>query len=156
VPEACIQAIQPVQQDFDFADYVAPVCLFQEPTIIQNRTVELGEPSVFQLFSYEDSFSTECIWDDVITIESGGLLNAMRMITKNVLAICVEAQQTIDWHTQYLIMPLPEAVPVRAGDRIAVRFGYEAGAPLNALADSLEVRNLASQPTNSTNRQSAA
>ncbi len=156
VPEACIQAIQPVQQNFDFEGYVAPMCLFQEPTITQDRTLELSEPCVFQLFSYEDAFSIECAWDGLIDIESDGLLNAVRVITKNVLAISVQEQRTIDWHNQYLVVPLPEALPICAGDRIAIRFGYEAGAPLNALLDSLDVRLVADRPSSTAGHTSQA
>jgi len=139
VPEACIQAIEPVEQDFDFQGYFAPVLLFQEPTIEQPRTASLSQPRVFQRFAYSEELSPVCRWDDEVAIETTGCLNAVRMITKHVLAILLDEQCTIDWYTQHIVVPLPVPIQVRAGDQLAVRFAYEAGAPLNNLANSLAV-----------------
>ena len=50
-----------------------------------------------------------------------------------------EEERTIDWYTQQLVVPLPEPFQVEAGQRVAVRFEYEAGAPLDALRESLVV-----------------
>jgi predicted RNA methylase len=141
VPEACIQAIEPVAQDFEFQGYVAPVPVFQEPTIEQTRTTALSEPVVFQRFSYADDFSPVCSWNDEVAIERTGHLNAVRMITKHVLAIVLDEQRTIDWYTQHIVLPLPEPIQVCAGDQVAVRFAYHAGAPLNDLVNSLNVRS---------------
>lgn len=138
VPEACIQAIQP---DFDFHGYFAPVFLFQDPTIEHAGTLALGEAGIFQLFSYDSEFAPACRWDDAIDIETDGQLNAVRMITKHVLAILLHERRTIDWHTQHIVVPLAEPFQVSAGDRVATRFQYDAGAPLSALQDSLDVRN---------------
>jgi len=41
---------------------------------------------------------------------------------------------------------LPEPIQVSASDRVAIRFEYDAGAPLSALQDSLDVRNTLAEP----------
>ena len=139
VPEASIQAIQPIQQNFYFEDFYAPTILFQDPGSIQERSISLGDPEVFQLLSYADPFSQTCSWDGEITIAESGQLNAIRLITKNILAINLAANSTVDWHTQYIIFPLPTPISVLAGENIAIRFTYQGGAPLSALTNSLEV-----------------
>ncbi|MDP2879827.1 MAG: methyltransferase domain-containing protein [Sulfuricella sp.] len=127
VPEAMIQAVQPVEQRFDFAGYYAPTILFQHPTAIQPDTRELGEPAIYQMLCYDEALPESCAWDDVIITHSAGRMNALRFITKNILAIQVAEQSTIDWINQYLVLPLDNPLSVQAGDRIQVRFSYRPG-----------------------------
>ena len=140
VPEASIQAIQPIEQNFHFEGFYAPTILFQDPCAIQERSKSLGNPEVFQLLSYAEPFSQTCHWDGEIIIAEDGQLNALRLITKNILAINMLTHSTVDWHTQYIIIPLSTPIAVSKGDHISIRFSYQGGAPLNALSDSLEVR----------------
>ena len=140
VPEASIQAIQPIEQNFHFEGFYAPTILFQDPCAIQERSKSLGNPEVFQLLTYAEPFSQTCHWDGEIIIAEDGQLNALRLITKNILAINMLTHSTVDWHTQYIIVPLSTPIAVSKGDHISIRFSYQGGAPLNALSDSLEVR----------------
>lgn len=140
VPEASIQAIQPIEQNFHFEGFYAPTILFQDPCAIQERSKSLGNPEVFQVLSYAEPFSQTCHWDGEIIIAEDGQLNALRLITKNILAINMLTHSTVDWHTQYIIVPLSTPITVSKGDHISIRFSYQGGAPLNALSDSLEVR----------------
>ncbi|PSJ16838.1 methyltransferase domain-containing protein [Nitrosomonas supralitoralis] len=145
VPEASIQAIQPIEQNFYFEGFYAPTILFQDPCSIQERSKSLGDPEVFQLLSYAEPFNQTCQWDGEITITESGQLNALRLITKNILAINMLTYNTIDWHTQYIILPLSTPLSVSQGDQISIRFSYLGGAPLNALSDSLEIRLVSKQ-----------
>lgn len=140
VPETSIQAIQPIEQNFHFEGFYAPTILFQDPCAIQERSKSLGNPEVFQLLTYAEPFSQTCHWDGEIIIAEEGQLNALRLITKNILAINMLTHSTVDWHTQYIIVPLSTPIAVSQGDHISIRFSYQGGAPLNALSDSLEVR----------------
>lgn len=140
VPETSIQAIQPIEQNFHFEGFYAPTILFQDPCAIQERSKSLGNPEVFQLLTYAEPFSQTCHWDGEIIIAEDGQLNALRLITKNILAINMLTHSTVDWHTQYIIVPLSTPIAVSKGDHISIRFSYQGGAPLNALSDSLEVR----------------
>lgn len=139
VPEASIQAIQPIQQNFHFEDFYAPTILFQDPYTIHERSKSLGDPEVFQLLSYADPFNQTCHWDGETLITENGQLNALRLITKNILAVNMLTYSTIDWHTQYIIFPLSVPLKVTKGDHISIRFNYQGGAPLNALSNSLQV-----------------
>ncbi len=139
VPEALIQAVQAVEQSFDFEGYHAPTYLFQDPGVMQSKTEELAAPAVYQMLAYDETLPAVCTWKGTMPITQSGTLNALRFITKNILAIVVGKQQTIDWHSQYLIVPLPQALHVRAGDQIQLRFSYEAGASFAALSEGLQL-----------------
>lgn len=139
VPEASIQAIQPIEQNFHFEGFYAPTILFQDPCAIQERSKSLADPEAFQLLSYAEPFSQTCRCDAEITIAGDGRLNAFRLITKNILAINMQTCRTVDWHTQYIIVPLSAPITVSKGDHVSIRFSYQGGASLHALSDSLEV-----------------
>ncbi len=145
IPEACLQAIQPVEQDFTHEGYFAPCLQFQSPVALQPRTRELGQPTVYQLFRWDENIPMNIAFDNTVTIDRDGRVNAIRVITKNLLAIVEIQQRSIDWHNQYLVLPLPEAIEVKSGDKLAVSFDYVPGAPLSALTGSLQVEHLPQQ-----------
>jgi predicted RNA methylase len=142
VPEACIQAVQPIEQDFNFEGYYAPTILFQDPTSIHAKSHGLSDPTIFQSFTYDGDLPQKCRFDGEIKIAVDGELNAIRVITKNILAILLAEQRTVDWYNQYLIVPLNEPLSVCAGDEVNIQFEYSPGAHLDALSDSLQVRNI--------------
>jgi predicted RNA methylase len=133
LPEAFLQAVQPVAQSFNFNGYYAPIPSLQNPSTPNPRTVELAGPVLFQTANYSDALPENCRWQGEITIERSGQLNALRFITKNVLAIVEQQQRCIDWFSQYLILPLPESLPVTQGQRVSVCFSYRLGDPISTL-----------------------
>ncbi len=140
VPEACVQAVQPIQQDFTYEGYYAPVMLFQNPVATQDRTLGLASPAVFQQFFYDQPLPSRCEWQGEFIAERDGVCNALRLITKNLLALRLHERDSIDWFNAYLVVPLDTPLPVRAGDAIAIEFGYEPGASLEALRPQVAVR----------------
>ncbi|CAN0471906.1 unnamed protein product, partial [Hapterophycus canaliculatus] len=52
IPEASILMVQLIEQSFDFAGYEAPVPMFQSPTSVQSRTIELSGLSPYANFAY--------------------------------------------------------------------------------------------------------
>lgn len=139
IPEACIQAFQLVEQDFHYFDYYAPTILFQNPGSEQDRSYGLSDPIVYHSFAYDETIPTQCCWDGAVRVTETGRLNAIRIITKNILAIQNAEPPTIDWHNQYLVVPLPEPIEVGAGDYLRVQFDYEPGASIDALCETLQV-----------------
>jgi type I protein arginine methyltransferase len=139
IPEAVLQAVQPVQQSFDFEGYYAPTILFQDPVVSHVGTRELGAPVLYQQLTYESPFDLLCQWSGSLPIAMGGTLNALRVVTKNILAILVDSQSTIDWHNQYLIVPLTKEFPVKSGDTVHVAFNYTAGDPLSSFQPLVSV-----------------
>ena len=133
IPEATIQAVQPVQHDFEFEGFRAPVVLFQYPYSIDPRTLDLGDPVIYHQLQYKNHFGLSCAWSGALSITAEGNFNALRFATKNILAIMEEDQSSVTWHNQYLILPLERALTVLPGQRIAISWDYNAGAPLSAL-----------------------
>jgi protein arginine N-methyltransferase 1 len=138
VPEATLQAVQPVQQDFDYFGYRAATPIFQDARCLQPRTVELGPPHLFQSFTYDGELPTRCAVRKPLAIDTDGVFNAIRLVTKNVLAIDPATGQTADWIMGYLVMPIPAPIVVHSGDSPSVAFGYHPGDELVALTDSLD------------------
>jgi predicted RNA methylase len=138
VPEATLQAVQPVQQDFEYFGYRTATPIFQDARCTQPRTIELGAPLLFQSFTYDAELPDRCAMRKAVPITTGGIFNALRIVTKNVLAIDPTTGQTADWIMGYLVVPLPSPLLVHAGDAPSVSFGYEPGDELSVLTDSLE------------------
>ncbi|MCD8352459.1 MAG: methyltransferase domain-containing protein [Planctomycetaceae bacterium] len=132
IPTATLQAFQPVQYDFTFEGYTAAVPVFQDPTQADVRATGLGNFMVYQQLLYEKPYETACRYNGEISISHKGTLNALRFVTKNLLAIKPDLT-TIDWHNQYLIMPLEHPISVVPGQSITINFDYESGAPLSSL-----------------------
>ena len=139
IPEAVLQAVQPVQQSFDFEGYYAPTILFQDPLVIQAGTRELGAPVVYQQLTYESPFDLSCRWNGPLSITTAGTINGLRIITKNILAILLDSHSTIDWHNQYLVVPLQKESVVSPGDNVHVAFNYTAGDPLSSFRPLVSV-----------------
>jgi predicted RNA methylase len=133
LPEAVLQAVQPVQQSFEFHGYVAPTVHFQDGTAPQPRTRELGDPVVYQTLELADAIPQQIVWTGAVGVTQPGSLNAVRFITKNVLAILPAEGRSVDWLMNYLIVPLQTAIEVRPGDSVEVAFDYAFGGPLNSL-----------------------
>ena len=139
VPAATIQAVQPIQQDFEYFGYTARTPLFQDARSIQSRTTELGPPQVFQSFAYDEALPERCEVDGPLAITASGTCNAVRIITKNVLAMSLRTGETAEWLMGYLVIPLPAPIPVRAGDAPVVSFSYRPGDELDALTGTISL-----------------
>ena len=131
IPCATQNAFQPVQHDFNFTGYTAPVILFQDPYSLHGRTAELGNPVLYHQLVYGEKFDNFCSYSGNIQIQNSGILNAFRLITKSILSFSEKG--TTDWHSQYMLVPLETPLDVRAGMEIEVSFGYEFGADLAAM-----------------------
>jgi protein arginine N-methyltransferase 1 len=139
VPEACLQAVQPVQQDFTFHGYAVAAPQFQDPFSVQPRTVELAGPQIFQQFFYDETLPEACAADLVCEIEQAGWFNAIRVVTKNILAAHLTPPRTVDWMMNYLVVPLATPVFTEAGEHVRIRFGYRPGDQIHVLAESIAV-----------------
>ena len=136
IPCATQNAVQPVQQDFIFTGYTAPVVLFQDPYSVQGRTAELANPVLYHQLVYGEPYKNSCSFLGKIPILNNGNLNALRLITKSILSFSEKG--TTDWHSQYMVVPLENPLEVRAGMEIEVGFGYEFGADLAAMKPDIK------------------
>lgn len=140
IPEAVIMAAQPIEQEYDFEGFHAPIVQFQETGVVYPGTVELGQPAVYSVIDFSQPVDTVFAWEGGIVAERSGTLNAMRFITKNVLAIVQEQSTTIDWLNHYMTLPLARPVKVEAGDLVHVAFQYRAGGSIPSLQASLRAQ----------------
>ena len=139
IPEAFFLAVQPVQHSFEYHGFVAPTPVFQNPQALHPRTRALAAPVLYRSHSYQDAFSQDCSWRGLIAVAEGGHCNALRFITKNILSVLLKQQRAIDWHSQYLVIPLQTPVHVTAGQQLDVSFSYRAGDPIMALQPEVSV-----------------
>jgi type I protein arginine methyltransferase len=133
IPEGLVQAVQLVEQSFDYHGYTAPVLHFQDATLQQPRTRDLSEPVVYQTLLYEDELPDSLEWTGHFTVAEPGRLNAARFITKNLLAILPAERRSVDWLMNYLIVPIAEPIDVAAGNTVELSFAYAPGDRLPAL-----------------------
>jgi predicted RNA methylase len=133
LPEAVIMAAQPVQQDYHFDGFYAPIVQFQENNVIHPGTIELAAPVVYSVLDFSQPTDMQIAWQGQFLVENAGTLNAMRFITKNILAVVQEESSTIDWLNHYMTLPLSKPVAVRPGDMVQVSFQYRCGGSLPSL-----------------------
>jgi protein arginine N-methyltransferase 1 len=77
-----------------------------------------------------------------------GSVNALRFITKNILAVLQEKATTIDWLIDYLVLPLHSEIQGKCGDKLQVTFEYTTGASIRSLENSLQVTLLTTNKRN--------
>jgi len=145
MPEAVIMAVQPLQQEYDFDGFHAPIVQFQETGVVQPGTVELAQPAVYSILDFSQPVDGLIAWEGSVLVEQGGSLNAMRFVTKNVLAIVQEHATTIDWLNHYMTLPLYRPLEVKAGDLLRISFAYRAGGSIPSLQASIKAE-VVSQP----------
>lgn len=137
VPDAVIMAVQPLQLDYDFEGFNAPIVQFRELTREADDTIELAEPQVYSMLDFQADVDPLISWSGQFTMAHSGTVSSLRFITKNILAVLVDEQSTIDWLNNYMILPLNEPVDVVAGDVLQVSFHYRAGGSLPSLQSTM-------------------
>ena len=133
MPEAVVMAVQPLQQDYAFHGYYAPIVQFQETTVAYPGTVELAASAVYATLDFAAPVDGLIAWQGSFAAERDGTLNALRFVTKNVLAIDLARGATIDWLNHYMTLPLARPLELVAGDVVQVAFQYRAGASIPSL-----------------------
>ena len=144
IPEASLLAVQPVMQTYEFSGFHAPVPLFQPPLSTVPGTCELGQPAVYQTIVYDAQYPNGVAWQGRVTMQAEGVLNAWRLVTKNVLAVLVDQQSEICWHNQYLVVPVGQPLSVHPGDQVDLAIAYQFGAELTDLWDGISLRSVSS------------
>jgi len=140
IPEATILMVQLIEQSFDFEGFEAPVPMFQSPTAIQPRTIELSELVPYANIGYAHEIPQKFSFERSVTVHQGGYLNAVRLVTQNVLAIDEANERAITWANQHLVLPLDKTFRVTSQQSMQLRFNYVEGDSVEALQTSLEVQ----------------
>jgi protein arginine N-methyltransferase 1 len=136
IPEAVLMAVQPLQQHYGFHGFQAPIVQFQDHGD-SPRTIELAEPSIYSTLDFAYPMGLDIRWEGEFRIVRGGTVNALRFVTRNILAVVRQPPGTIDWLNHYMVLPLAEPVRVVASDVLRVRFAYRAGGSIPSLQATL-------------------
>lgn len=139
MPEAVLMAVQPLQKEYDFEGFHAPIIQFEENTAIYPDTVQLGQPVVYSVLDFSQPVDPVISFNGQFVIEQDGVLNSLRFITKNILAVVQEQGSTIDWLNHYMSVPLAQPVDVMAGDTVDISFRYRAGASIPSMQASISI-----------------
>jgi protein arginine N-methyltransferase 1 len=139
MPTAVVMAVQPLQKSYDFEGFQAPIIQVEELAENAPGTFDLAAPAVYSLLDFTVDNTLDIAWDGTVVIERSGVVNALRFITKNILAMVMEKSSTIDWLNRYMSFPLRTPVTVEAGDTLRIRFQYRAGDFISVLTDALQV-----------------
>jgi len=137
VPEATVLAVQPVEQAYTFHGYQAEVPMFLLGASPGTRP--LCRHLTYGSWFYDDEVPVALSCDAVLTAEEAGTLNALRFATRNLLAVIPAQRSSIDWDMNHLIVPLEHPLTVAPGDRVRVRFRYDAGDSMLALLAAIAV-----------------
>lgn len=138
IPDTTLLAVQPIQQDFCFHGYHAAVPMF-EPAGPHMAERCLADPHIYSTIDYQTRLPIEFVVDTRLTVQRGGLLNALSFLTNNFLAFVLSEHRAVQWMMNQLILPIPEPFEVIAGDSITIQFEYRAGCSLEALQESLVI-----------------
>ena len=139
LPEAVIMAVQPLQQDYDFEGFYAPIVQFQETNIHYPGTMELAPAAVYSILDFSQPTDMAISWQGQFVAQTAGTVNSLRFVTKNVLAVVPEENSTIDWLNHYMTLPVANPAQVKVGDIIEVSFHYRAGASIPSLEAAIKV-----------------
>jgi predicted RNA methylase len=139
LPSATLLGVQPVLQCYDFNGFTAPVPLFQSPYCTIDNCCTCSDPVVYKIVDYDNAHVETYESNIFFSFQQDTNVNALRFITKNLLTIDLSTGQTIDWHSQYLILPLYQSIQLQAGQSIQVRFSYKPGDDIETLNNSINV-----------------
>lgn len=142
LPNATLLAVQPVWQCYDFNGFYAPIPLFQSAYDAADNCYTNNEPVVYKIVDYDTAQVETYNADILFPANQNNRVNALRFITKSLLTIDLSTGQTIDWHNQHLVLPLPQSLELRVGQTLRVHFSYRPGDSIEALNSSMHVQIL--------------
>ncbi len=141
IPEMSILMVQPVEQDFNFAGYRAPVPMFQPPCLNQPRTRELSALEPYSTIAYHESIPLAFDVELKVQTRAAGYVNALRFVTQNILAVDMQKQEAVTWPNQCLVLPLEDPGRVEEADQLTLCFHYESGDSIDRLSDRIVVNH---------------
>lgn len=141
IPYATLLAIQPIEMDYNFQGFIAPIPLFQDP-YTTNSSKDVIEPKVYKTVVYEDYEDGIINANIKFVSEKNTKINALRLITKNILSMNRLSKDSVEWFNQYLVIPIGRDIDLIEGESLRVKFKYHSGDEIDVLRDSLEVTKL--------------
>ena len=145
VPQATLLGVEAVEQDFDFFGYRAALPLFEDPANPSPRVRSLSAVTPYRIVDYYGpDLRSPIAWQGQVVAEQAGRCNALRFVTKNVLAIDPDSQAITEWMNQNLILPLDQtgtAVDLAVGQALNVKLAYAPGDEIEVLQNQLQIQD---------------
>lgn len=131
LPFAVVSAAQLMEVDYAYEGLDIPLIRSCNPYVEDPRLAPVSDPATYWVCHMHDP---EPAVDVVVPLTPGraARVNAIQLITKAVLTPDVAAPAN-DWYLFQLQIPIAPR-DVAAGEPVAVRIAYEAGAPVEAIA----------------------
>jgi len=139
IPTATLLGVQPVQQQYHFYGYHAPIPLFQSPYFTAEDCQSDIEPVVYKTIDYDNAIEESYYSQVDFSFTEKGEVNALRFITKNLLSFDTHNGQTVDWHSQHLVIPLPASLSIQEGQTLRVQFDYIPGDSIETLTENVKI-----------------
>jgi protein arginine N-methyltransferase 1 len=133
MPTAILMAIQPLQQNYNLDGFLAPMARIQQIPENLHGTVEMARPALFQIGDFAENMSDDVFWEGKFVIEHNGHVNALRIISKSILAIVAKDSTTIDGPARYASFPLNAPLSVQVGETLCISFRHRNGDDITAL-----------------------
>ena len=112
-------------------------CTNTSTTVNVHNLLNRGLPIIFLDFSQPTD--TLITWEGQLRIEKAGCVNALRFVTKNILAVVPEENSTIDWLNHYMSLPVANPLQVKAGDVLQIALQYRAGCSIPTLEAAIRM-----------------
>jgi predicted RNA methylase len=145
IPDTTVLAIQAVHQDYHFCGYRAAVPVFDAPgTHLKDQW--LSDLHFYSTIEYGLEFATSFDVDAEMVMTANGHLNAISFLTNNILAFQLREGTACQWLMNRMTLPLENTLTVTQGDRVKVKFQYEAGCPIEHVQASLSAHHCAEAP----------
>jgi len=139
IPDTTILGVQPIEADFSFQGYHAPISFFEDPADLSERYLSLGDVEPYHTLEYQNEIPMTLGFDGSLAITADGSFNALRFVTKNILSIDLKTGTTVDWFNLNLILPIKAPLDAVSGDTFRVSFKYSAGGDIQALKNAIDV-----------------
>jgi protein arginine N-methyltransferase 1 len=128
LPEAVIMAVQPLQQEYDFEGFYAPIVQFQETTVIYPGHHGTGPAGGVQHHRLQPAERHPDRLGRPVPGREGRHAERHALHHQEHPGRGGGSSTTIDWLNHYMMLPLANPVEVRAGDVLQVSFQYRAAA----------------------------
>jgi hypothetical protein len=76
------EAVQPLQQNYRFMAFHAPISQFQLPTGHHKDTTEFALPHIYSTVDYMQPMTGEFNWNGTFGLQQAGQVNALRVIPR--------------------------------------------------------------------------
>lgn len=139
LPFATVIGVEPACANFSFEGFEATIPFFESTHTPEPRNTPLAEAQPYAFIAYQDDFDLTFKFEYTFMLTASGTFNALRILTKNILAVIPDQDTYLDWMNQNLTLPLETPLQVQVGELYKVTFAYAAGDEIEDLQNSIEV-----------------